>query len=55
MVCLMPASFFRYVRDFEVETIGLKDTGRRCSAAGCGGKLKDTVLDWEVNIPNHQL
>lgn len=44
-----------YVRDFEVETIGLKDTGRRCSAAGCGGKLKDTVLDWEDALPPEEL
>lgn len=36
------------MRDFEVETIGLKETSRRCSAENCGAKLKDTVLDWEV-------
>lgn len=44
-----------YVRDFEVETIGLKDTGRRCSEPGCGGKLKDTVLDWEDALPSEEL
>ncbi|MCO5577464.1 hypothetical protein L7F22_031296 [Adiantum nelumboides] len=44
-----------YVRDFEVETIGLKETGRRCSVAGCGGKLKDTVLDWEDALPPEEL
>lgn len=38
----------RYLRDFEVETIGLKETSRRCSDVNCGAKLKDTVLDWEV-------
>lgn len=38
----------RYFRDFEVETIGLKETSRRCSDAKCGARLKDTVLDWEV-------
>ena len=38
----------RYMRDFEVETIGLKETSRRCSDEKCGAKLKDTVLDWEV-------
>lgn len=39
----------RYLRDFEVETIGLKETSRKCSNAKCGAKLKDTVLDWEVS------
>jgi mono-ADP-ribosyltransferase sirtuin 6 len=38
------------LRDFEVETIGLKETSRRCSDEKCGAKLKDTVLDWEVII-----
>lgn len=47
---LVSNSYFpcRYVRDFEIETIGLKETTRRCSKAGCGAKLRDTVLDWEV-------
>ncbi|RVX14708.1 NAD-dependent protein deacetylase SRT1 [Vitis vinifera] len=36
-----------YLRDFEVETIGLKETSRRCSNVDCGAKLRDTVLDWE--------
>lgn len=40
----------RYLRDFEVETIGLKETSRKCSNAKCGAKLKDTVLDWEVSF-----
>lgn len=38
------------MRDFEIETIGLKETARRCSKVGCGARLKDTVLDWEVTI-----
>lgn len=33
-----------------METIGLKDTPRHCSTVGCGARLKDTVLDWEVLI-----
>lgn len=41
---------WRYMRDFEIETIGLKETARRCSKVGCGARLKDTVLDWEVTI-----
>lgn len=41
---------WRYLRDFEIETIGLKDTPRRCSDKNCGARLKDTVLDWEVRF-----
>lgn len=33
-----------------METIGLKETSRRCADVKCGAKLKDTVLDWEVII-----
>ncbi|GMH30766.1 hypothetical protein Nepgr_032609 [Nepenthes gracilis] len=33
-----------YMRDFEVERIGLKETSRRCSSRE---ELGDTVLDWE--------
>lgn len=33
-----------------METIGLKETSRRCSDKKCGAKLKDTVLDWEVRL-----
>lgn len=39
---------WRYVRDFEVETVGMKETSRRCSDAQCRAKLTDSVLDWEV-------
>lgn len=42
--------FCRYLRDFEVETIGLKETSRKCSNEKCGAKLKDSVLDWEVSF-----
>ncbi|KAL6570860.1 ditrans,polycis-polyprenyl diphosphate synthase [Orobanche gracilis] len=42
-----PSCGAEYLRDFEIETIGLKETKRRCSKAGCGAKLRDTVLDWE--------
>ncbi len=33
-----------YVRDFEMETVGFKHTGRECD--DCGGRLKDHILDW---------
>ena len=46
---------FRYVRDFELETVGLKSTGRRCPVPGCEGRLKDSVLDWEDALPVDEL
>ena len=33
-----------YVRDFEMETVGFKYTGRKCDS--CNGRLKDSILDW---------
>ena len=33
-----------YVRDFEMDTVGFKHTGRKCD--DCGGRLKDHILDW---------
>lgn len=50
MVTAFLTFVWRYLRDFEVETIGLKETSRKCSNAKCGAKLKDTVLDWEVSF-----
>ncbi|KAI3702660.1 hypothetical protein L6452_28408 [Arctium lappa] len=46
-----PSCGTEYLRDFEVETIGLKETSRRCCDAKCGAKLKDSVLDWEDELP----
>ncbi|KAL5974371.1 ditrans,polycis-polyprenyl diphosphate synthase [Asimina triloba] len=48
---LCPSCGTEYIRDFEVETIGMKKTSRRCSSQDCGEKLKDTVLDWEDALP----
>ncbi|GBG64358.1 hypothetical protein CBR_g41558 [Chara braunii] len=45
----------RYLRDFEMETIGMKPTGRNCTAQGCKGKLFDTTLDWEDELPPNEL
>ncbi|XP_043810907.1 NAD-dependent protein deacetylase SRT1 isoform X5 [Manihot esculenta] len=45
----------RYLRDFEVETIGLKETSRRCTDVKCGAKLRDTVLDWEDALPPKEM
>ncbi|KAJ9568068.1 hypothetical protein OSB04_004034 [Centaurea solstitialis] len=44
-----------YFRDFEVESVGLKETSRRCSNADCDLKLKDTVLDWEDALPHEEM
>lgn len=40
----------RYLRDFEIESIGMKKTPQRCSGVKCRSRLKDTVLDWDVTI-----
>ncbi|CAK9148870.1 unnamed protein product [Ilex paraguariensis] len=52
---ICPSCGFEYLRDFEVETIGLKETPRCCSNAACGSKLKDTVLDWEDALPQKEI
>ncbi|XP_020990638.1 NAD-dependent protein deacetylase SRT1 isoform X1 [Arachis duranensis] len=50
-----PSCGVEYFRDFEVETIGLKETSRRCSDEKCGGRLRDTVLDWEDALPPKEM
>ncbi|KAL6199734.1 hypothetical protein ACLB2K_029517 [Fragaria x ananassa] len=50
-----PSCGIEYTRDFEVETIGLKETSRRCSDERCGARLKDTVLDWEDALPSKEM
>mmetsp|Transcript_27600 Transcript_27600/g.58975 ORF Transcript_27600/g.58975 Transcript_27600/m.58975 type:complete len:315 (-) Transcript_27600:197-1141(-) len=45
-----------HVRKHEIQSIGLKHTGEKCSLGGtpvgtCPGKLKDTLLDWEDDLP----
>jgi len=45
-----------HVREKEIQSIGLKHTGRLCTLGGsppgsCPGKLKDTLLDWEDDLP----
>lgn len=45
---LCPSCGVEYIRDFEIETIGMKETPRRCTQLNCGSKLNDTVLDWDV-------
>lgn len=50
-----PSCGAEYFRDFEVESIGLKETSRHCSDANCGAKLRDTVLDWEDALPSKEM
>ncbi|BAT88490.1 hypothetical protein VIGAN_05199800 [Vigna angularis var. angularis] len=50
-----PSCGEEYFRDFEVETIGLKETSRRCTVSKCGTRLKDTVLDWEDALPPKEM
>ncbi|KAK1353793.1 Deacetylase sirtuin-type domain-containing protein [Heracleum sosnowskyi] len=50
-----PSCGAEYVRDFEVETIGLKETPRRCSAMNCRSRLRDSVLDWEDELPRKEM
>ncbi|XP_010252773.1 PREDICTED: NAD-dependent protein deacetylase SRT1 isoform X1 [Nelumbo nucifera] len=52
---LCPSCGAEYLRDFEVETIGMKETSRRCSDVNCGAKLRDTVLDWEDALPPKEM
>ena len=42
-----------YVRDFEVNSVGFKPTGRVCD--GCRGYLMDHCLDWDDELPADEL
>ncbi|KAG9448560.1 hypothetical protein H6P81_008525 [Aristolochia fimbriata] len=52
---ICPSCGAEYLRDFEVETIGMKETSRRCSNDKCDTKLIDTVLDWEDALPPKEM
>ncbi|XP_052207156.1 NAD-dependent protein deacetylase SRT1 [Diospyros lotus] len=52
---ICPSCGVEYLRDFEVETIGLKETSRPCSSGVCVARLKDTVLDWEDALPSKEM
>jgi mono-ADP-ribosyltransferase sirtuin 6 len=38
-----------------VSQVGFKPTGRVCSEAGCKGRLRDHILDWEDALPEDEL
>lgn len=45
-----------YIRDFEMPSVGFKPTKRRCAGpSGCGGRLRDQVLDWDDALPPDEL
>lgn len=51
-----PICHKEYIRNYEISTIGLQPTGRRCDLGGdppgsCQGALIDTLLDWEDALP----
>lgn len=52
---ICPSCGVEYLRDFEVETVGMKETLRRCSNIKCGSKLTDTVLNWEDALPPKEM
>ena len=52
----------QHVVDSCVPTVGLKFTGNNCSVGSnptgrlnCRGKMKDTILDWEDDLPQKEL
>jgi len=40
-----------YFRDYDVGGLSFKKTGRQCTDVDCGGDLRDTILDWEDELP----
>jgi len=44
-----------YMRDWEIQSVGFKPTGRSCAKEGCNGMLHDFVLDWEDALPEKDL
>ncbi|KAF6175079.1 hypothetical protein GIB67_038992 [Kingdonia uniflora] len=50
-----PSCGAEYLRDFEVETIGMKKTPRRSSDHLFGARLKDKILDWENALPTKEM
>eukprot|EP00753_Platysulcus_tardus_P019655 PLAT7394.1.p1 GENE.PLAT7394.1~~PLAT7394.1.p1 ORF type:complete len:441 (-),score=227.83 PLAT7394.1:90-1412(-) len=48
----------QYLRDFRVRNarrVHDHKTGRRCGVPGCGGALKDTIINFGENLPDREL
>ena len=45
---------WEYLRDFDVGGISFSKTGRVCSRTGCGGALRNNLLDWEDALPEQE-
>lgn len=40
-----------FFRDFDVGGVSFQRTGRKCTEIDCNGDLRDTILDWEDELP----
>lgn len=40
-----------FFRDFDVGGVSFQRTGRKCTERNCNGDLRDTILDWEDELP----
>jgi len=40
-----------YFRDYDVGGVSFQPTGRKCEDLKCQGVLRDTILDWEDELP----
>jgi NAD+-dependent protein deacetylase sirtuin 6 len=45
----------KFVRSAPVPTVGMKSVGETCKKQRCRGKLIDTILDWEHDLPDDDL
>jgi len=43
-----------HFRDYDVGGVSFQKTGRKCEAPDCSGDLRDTVLDWEDELPEEE-
>lgn len=56
----LSTSFSQFVRSSATSTVGEKLLGTNCKRViargrSCRGKLTDTILDWEANLPEDDL
>jgi len=43
-----------YFRDFDIGGVSFQKTGRKCTNQSCMGCLRDTVLDWDDELPEDE-